>query len=50
MVLEEAKELLGVVDDRVGELGLELLAVVDPAPGDGDGEHPGRLRRTDVER
>ena len=39
-----------MVDDRVGVLRLELLAVVDPAPGDGDGEHPGRLRRPDVER
>src|SRR5215467_10801315 len=49
VVLEDAKELLGGVDDRVGLLGLEPVALVDPAPRDGDGEHARRLRRTDVE-
>src|SRR5215471_20804115 len=49
-VLEDAKELLSTVDDRVGLLHLEPRALVDPAPGDGDSEHPGRLGRADVER
>src|SRR5581483_7922365 len=49
VVLEEAKELLGVVDDRVGLLRLEAHAIVDPAPRHGDREHPGGLRRPDVE-
>ena len=49
-VLEDAKELLRRVDDRVGLLRFEPRAVVDPAPGHGDGEHPRRLRRADVER
>src|SRR5215831_15225273 len=49
VVLEDAKELLGGVDDRVRLLGLEAVTFVDPAPRDGDGEHARRLRRTDVE-
>src|SRR5881227_3292766 len=49
VLLEDAKELLGGVDDRVRLLGLEPRAVVDPAPRHGDGEHPRRLRRADVE-
>src|SRR5436305_12700814 len=49
VVLEEAKELLGAVDDCVGLFPLEPRAVVDPAPGHGDGEHAGRFRRADVE-
>ena len=39
-----------MVDDRVGLLRLELLAIVDPAPGDRDGVHAGRLSGADVER
>src|SRR6478609_11339841 len=49
-VLEDAKELLGRVDDRVGLLGVEPSPVVDPAPRHGDGEHPRCLCRADVER
>src|SRR2546421_7855390 len=49
VVLEDAKELLGTVDDRVGLLRFESRAVVDPAPRHGNGEHPGRLGGTDVE-
>src|SRR5207248_11492973 len=49
VVLEDAKELLGTVDDRVGLLRLELRAVVDPAPRHGNSEHPCRLGGTDVE-
>src|SRR5438552_3593417 len=49
VVLEDAKELLGTVDDRVGLLRFEPGAVVDPAPGDGDREHSGGLGGTDVE-
>ena len=36
-------------DDRVRLLGLETRPVVDAAPRDGDGVHPGCLRRADVE-
>src|SRR6185312_5115063 len=50
VVLEEAKELLGAVDDRVGLFRLEPSPVVDPAPGHGDGEHPRGFRCPDVER
>src|SRR6185437_729470 len=50
VVLEDAKELLGAVDDRIRPLGLEPSALVDPAPRDGDGEHARRLRSADVER
>src|SRR5256886_11106181 len=49
VVLEDAKELLGTVDDRVGLLRLESCAVVDPAPGHGNGEHPCRLGGKHVE-
>src|SRR4051812_25418247 len=49
VVLEEAKELLGTVDDGVGVFRLESRAVVDPAPRHGNGEHPRRLGGTDVE-
>src|SRR5437762_13777367 len=49
VVLEDAKELLGTVDDRVGPLRLESCAVVDPAPRHGNGEHPRRVGGTDVE-
>src|SRR3954468_3157590 len=49
VVLEDAKELLGTVDDGVGLLRLESRAVVDPAPRHGNGEHPRRLGGTDVE-
>ena len=49
MVLEDAKELLGGVDDGVGLLGFELHGVVDPAPRHRDGEHSGRLCGADVE-
>src|SRR5690349_7135447 len=49
VVLEDAKKLLGAVDDRVGLFGLETRAVVDPAPGDRHGEHARRLRGPDVE-
>src|SRR5437899_2466799 len=49
VVLEDAKELLGTVDDRVGLLRLESRAVVDPAPRHGNSEHPCRLGGTDVE-
>ena len=38
------------IDERVGLLGLESLARMDPAPADSDGVQPGRLRRLDVER
>src|SRR5436190_3147315 len=48
--LEDAKELLGRVDDRVGLPGVEPSPVVDPAPRHCDGEHARRLRRADVER
>ena len=37
--LEDAIQLLGVVDDCVGVLRFEPLARMDPAPRDGDGEH-----------
>src|SRR5579884_3794456 len=47
---EDVKELLGGVDDRIGLLRLELRSVVDPAPGDGDRSHPGRLGSAHVER
>src|SRR5215468_6144052 len=50
VVLEDAKELLGRIDDRVRLLGLEPLAFVDPSPCHGHREHPGRLRGADVER
>src|SRR5205823_14147191 len=50
VVLEDAKELLGAVDDRVRVLRLEPRGVVDPAPRHCYGEHPGSLRRPDVER
>src|SRR5581483_3230768 len=49
-VLEEAKELLGPIDDCVRPLGFEALALVNPAPRDGDREHPGGLGGADVER
>src|SRR5215468_4040886 len=49
VVLEDAKELLGAVDDRVGLFGLQPRAVVDPAPGHGNCEHVRRFRRADVE-
>src|SRR5436853_6997126 len=49
VVLEDAKELLGAVDDRVGLFRLESRGVVDPAPRHRDGEHACRLRRPDVE-
>src|SRR5215469_11307653 len=49
VLLEDAKELPGPVDDRVRLLGLEPRAVVDPPPGDGDGEHARRLRGANVE-
>src|SRR3954471_6925350 len=48
-VLEDAKELLHRVDDRVGLLRPGRCAVVDPPPRPGDGEHRRRLRRADVE-
>src|SRR5262245_19629241 len=48
VVLEEAKKLLSAVDDRVGLFGLQPCALVDPAPGHGNCEHPRRLRRADV--
>src|SRR6476659_5424694 len=47
---EDAKELLGGVDDRVGLRGLELRTVMDPPPRDGHRVHPCRLRREGVER
>src|SRR5262245_36029966 len=50
VLLEDATELLGGVDDRVRLLDLEPLPVVDPTPRHGNREHPLRLRRTDVER
>src|SRR5437870_2218030 len=43
-------ELLRRVDHRIGLFALELLAIVDAAPGHGDGMHPGCLRGADVER
>src|SRR5215472_4463614 len=49
VVLEDAKELLGSVNDGVGLFRLESRGVVDPAPGHSDGEHSCRLRRADVE-
>src|SRR3954471_9143282 len=49
VVLEDAKELLGRVDDRVGLFSLESRSVVDPAPRHRDGEHARRLRCADVE-
>src|SRR5215475_6826588 len=49
VVLEDTKELLGAVDDRVRLFRLESPTVVDPAPGDRDGEHACCLRGTDVE-
>ena len=49
VVLEDAKELLGGVDDGVGLLGFEFRGVVDPAPRHHDGEHSGRLCGADVE-
>src|SRR5690242_9459532 len=49
VVLEEGKELLGAVDDRVGLFGLEARAVVDPAPRHRDGEHARGLGSPDVE-
>src|ERR1700746_2717389 len=48
-VLEDAKELLGAVDDRVGLLGLEPRAIVDPAPGRGRGKHARRVGGQDIE-
>src|SRR5947208_3665533 len=50
VLLEDAKELLGLVDDRVGLLRLKARPLVDPAPRHCDGEHPRRLRGPDVER
>src|SRR6476469_7860223 len=50
VVLEDAKELLRRVDDRVGLLRFKPRAVVDTAPGHGDGEHPRCLGCPDVER
>src|SRR5437762_3631760 len=49
VVSEDAKELLGTVDDRVGLLRLESRAFVDPAPRHGNSELPRRLGGTDVE-
>src|SRR5215471_4302528 len=49
VVLEDAKELLGRVDDRVGLLRLEPRPLVDPPPRHGDGEHPRCLRSANVE-
>src|SRR3954452_4910380 len=49
VVLEDAKELLGRVDDRVGLFSLESRSVMDPAPCHRDGEHARRLRCADVE-
>src|SRR3954447_26915378 len=49
VVLEDAKELLGRVDDRVGLFSLESRSVMDPAPCLRDGEHARRLRCADVE-
>src|SRR5215471_8646849 len=50
VVLEDAKELLGAVDGRIGLFRLQPVAVVDPTPGDRDGEHARCLRSPDVER
>src|SRR4051794_13430664 len=49
VVLEDAKELLGRADDRVGLFSLESRSVVDPAPRHRDGEHARRLRCADIE-
>src|SRR4029079_15936141 len=49
VVLEDAKELLGTVDDRVGLFGLEARAVVDPSPRHRHGEHARGLGGSDVE-
>src|SRR5215468_2488280 len=49
VVLEDAKELLGAINDRVGPFGFQPRAVVNPAPGHGNGKHPRRLRSADVE-
>jgi Glycosyl hydrolases family 38 N-terminal domain/Alpha mannosidase middle domain/Glycosyl hydrolases family 38 C-terminal beta sandwich domain len=48
-VLEDAKEFLGGLDDRIGPFLVETCAVVDPAPRHGDREHPRSLRRAHVE-
>src|SRR5690348_14408918 len=50
VVLEDAKELLGAVDDRIRLLCLEPRGVVDPTPRHRYGEHPRSLRGPDVER
>src|SRR4051812_25089677 len=47
---ESVVELIGAVDDCSRCFGLQLLAVVDAPPGDGDGVHVGRLGGPDVER
>src|SRR6266566_8062605 len=49
VVLEDAKELLGAVDDRVGLLGFEPRAIVDPAPRHGHREHVRRPGGQNVE-
>jgi len=49
VALEDAKELLGAVDDRVGLLGFEPRAIVDAAPRHGHREHVRGLRGQDVE-
>src|ERR1700758_5418479 len=49
LVLDDAKELLGGVDDGVGLLRLESFAVVDPSPRHRDGEHARCLSGADVE-
>src|SRR4051794_4860517 len=46
---EDGKELLGRFQDRIRRRSLELRAVVDPPPRDGNRVHPGGLRREDVE-
>src|SRR5919197_1925428 len=48
--LEVLKQLLRRVHDRVRLLALEPVAVVDPAPCDRDGVHPGSARGAQVER
>src|SRR5690348_16552047 len=48
--LEVLKQLLGGVDDRIRLLALEILAIVDASPRDGEGAHAGGARRAHVER
>src|SRR5690348_6334166 len=50
VVLEDAKQLLRGVDDRIGVLRLQARTVVYTAPRHRDREHARRLRGADVER